>query len=122
MTPPEAALWQVLRKRPEGLKIRRQHPIGPFVVDFYCPSVKLVIEIDGEVHDMGDNPERDADRDLWLESHGFRILRIPARELAGDIEPAVRLILNHCQGVPVSPSTGLRPVPLPMRFAHREDC
>ena len=47
MSPPEAALWQVLRTRPEGVKFRRQHPVGPFVVDFYCPSAKLVVEIDG---------------------------------------------------------------------------
>ncbi|HEX5184840.1 MAG TPA: endonuclease domain-containing protein [Allosphingosinicella sp.] len=98
MTPPEAALWQILRTRPDATKFRRQHPLGPFVVDFYCPSAKLVIEIDGEAHDMGDNPERDEDRDEWLEKHGFRVLRIPARELVGDVEPAVRSILAHCNG------------------------
>jgi very-short-patch-repair endonuclease len=96
MSPPEAALWQVLRTRPEGVKFRRQHPVGPFVVDFYCPSAKLVVEIDGIVHEMGDNPERDEERDQWLEEHGFRILRIMARELYRDVEPAVRLILTHC--------------------------
>ena len=98
MTPPEAALWQVLRTRPDGIKFRRQHPLGPFIVDFYCPLAKLVIEIDGEVHDMGHNPARDEYRDRSLEERGFRILRIPARELAGDVEPAVRSILAHCGG------------------------
>jgi very-short-patch-repair endonuclease len=98
MSPPEAALWRVLRIRPDGIKFRRQHPVGPFVVDFYCPSAKLVVEIDGEVHDMGDKPERDEDRDRWLEEYGFRVLRIPARDLAGDIEPTVRMILSRCLG------------------------
>ena len=96
MSPPEATLWQVLRTRPNGVKFRRQHPVGPFVADFYCPSAKLLIEIDGEVHDMGDNPERDEDRVEWFEDHGFRVLRIPAHELRGDVEPAVRLILANC--------------------------
>src|SRR4051812_16416418 len=96
MSPPEAALWQVLRTRPNGIKFRRQHPLGPFAVDFYCPSAKLVIEIDGIAHEMGDNPERDEDRGRWLDEHGFRVLRIPARELYRDVEPAVRLILTHC--------------------------
>jgi very-short-patch-repair endonuclease len=98
MSPPEAALWQVLRTRPEEIKFRRQHPLGPFVVDFYCPSAKLVLEVDGEVHDMGDNPERDHDRDRWLEEHRFRVIRIPARDLVGDLEPAVRFILACCRG------------------------
>ena len=58
MSPPEARLWQVLRTRPEGLKFRRQHPVGPFVLDFYCADARLGIEVDGEVHGMGDNPRK----------------------------------------------------------------
>jgi very-short-patch-repair endonuclease len=95
MTRPEARLWQVLRTRPEGLKFRRQHPIGPYVIDFYCPAAKLIIEVDGVVHDMGNRPVRDEARDRWLEERGFRICRIPARHLYGDIEPAMQLILLH---------------------------
>jgi very-short-patch-repair endonuclease len=94
LTQPEARLWQFLRTRPDGLKFRRQHPIGPYVVDFYCPASRLVVEVDGEVHGMGHNPARDLARDAWLREQGFRVCRIPARELYGDIEPAVRLILS----------------------------
>src|SRR4051794_34797093 len=83
MTRPEARLWQVLRTRPEGLKFRRQHPIGPYVLDFYCPSSKLAIEVDGETHGMGGNPARDAARDSWLREQGLRTCRIPARHLYG---------------------------------------
>jgi very-short-patch-repair endonuclease len=97
MTQPEARLWQVLRTRPDGLKFRRQHPIGPYSLDFYCPKAKLGIEVDGDVHGMGSNPIRDAARDAWLATRRFRILRLPARHLYGDIEPAVRLILEHCR-------------------------
>jgi very-short-patch-repair endonuclease len=94
MTRPEAHLWQVLRTRPDGLKFRRQHPVGSYVIDFYCPAAKLAVEVDGDSHDMGTNPARDAARDAWLKERGLRICRIPARYLYGDIEPAVRLILS----------------------------
>jgi very-short-patch-repair endonuclease len=94
MTWPEARLWQVLRTRPDGLKFRRQHPVGPYVLDFYCPSSKLVVEVDGVAHGMGTNPASDAARDAWLKERGFSVCRIPARHLYGDIEPAVNLILS----------------------------
>ncbi|HEU0100074.1 MAG TPA: endonuclease domain-containing protein [Allosphingosinicella sp.] len=94
MTRPEARLWQVLRTRPDGMKFRRQHPVGPYVLDFYCPSSRLAVEVDGVVHGMGANPARDEARDAWLRERGFRICRIPARHLYGDIEPAVNLILS----------------------------
>ncbi|MEJ0064477.1 MAG: endonuclease domain-containing protein [Caulobacteraceae bacterium] len=70
LTPPEARLWQALRGRAlDGLKFRRQHPIGPFILDFYCVSARLAVEVDGSVHTLGDNPARDDSRDLWLERH-----------------------------------------------------
>jgi very-short-patch-repair endonuclease len=100
LSPPEARLWQILRTRPGGLKFRRQHPLGPYVLDFYCPSAKLSIEIDGDVHGMGDNPERDEKRDEWVRGRRIEILRIPAEHLFGDIEPAVRLILTRCAAGP----------------------
>ena len=96
MTQPEARLWQVLRTRPDGFKFRKQHPIGAFSLDFYCPAAKLAIEVDGAAHDMGDNPRRDAERDAWVAARGIRTLRFPAAELYGDIEPAVRMILAAC--------------------------
>jgi very-short-patch-repair endonuclease len=111
MSRPEARLWQFLRTRPAGLKFRRQHPVGPYVIDFYCPQARLAIEVDGAAHEMGDNQERDERRDLWLKGRGLRILRIPAEHLYGDIEPAVRLILAECAD---GPSTALRAVPLPI--------
>ena len=119
MTQPEARLWQILRTRPAGLKFRHQHPVGRYSLDFYCPAAKLAIEVDGDAHEMGDRPERDAARDAWLEARGLRTLRIPARELYGDVEPAIIMILSSC-GVE-SPSTMLRMVPLPTRKARRED-
>jgi len=56
MSLPETLLWNLLRKAPDGVIFRRQHPVGPYVVDFYCAKAKVCFEIDGIVHDMGDRP------------------------------------------------------------------
>lgn len=96
MTPPEVRLWQYLRTSPEGLKFRRQHPVGRFVLDFYCPSARTAIEVDGMAHDMGDNPERDEMRDAWLADQGIVVVRIAARDVMADLEPVTRLVVARC--------------------------
>jgi very-short-patch-repair endonuclease len=96
MTQPEARMWQILRDRPGGFKFRRQHPAGPYVLDFYCPATKLVVEIDGEAHDMGSNPARDASRDEWLRARGYRVVRIPAREIGSNAEVVLQHLLSAC--------------------------
>ena len=75
-TSAEALLWDALRgRRLDGLKFRRQHPVGPFVLDLCCPDCRLAIELDGGVHEgQGD---RDADRDAMLTAAGYRVLRFP---------------------------------------------
>ncbi|MFN3945951.1 MAG: endonuclease domain-containing protein [Allosphingosinicella sp.] len=98
LSPPEARLWQYLRTRPAGFKFRRQHPAGPFILDFYCPLARLAIEIDGEAHGMGGRPDRDLRRDAWLEREGFSVLRIPAAEVRENFEGAVLLIMERCAG------------------------
>jgi very-short-patch-repair endonuclease len=97
MTLPEGLLWQVLKSRPEGLKFRRQHPIGRCIVDFYCPAARLVIEIDGVSHDMGDRPDRDRDRDMWLVGQGLRVLRFAATDVMKDLESVVTAIVLACR-------------------------
>src|SRR6202000_2389735 len=63
---PEARPWSRLRARlPNQPLFRRQHPIGPYVLDFYCPKARLAIEVDGVSHDMADRPQRDLVRDAW---------------------------------------------------------
>jgi len=66
MSLPEVLLWQQLRKRDQGLRFRRQHPAGPYVLDFYCPSIKLAVEVDGEAHARGDRHNA-----MRSEMHGF---------------------------------------------------
>ena len=74
-TAAEAALWDILRSRRSlGLKFRRQHAIGPYIVDFYCAEVSLAIEVDGPIHDR--QTEDDAARSAFLEAKGLRVLRV----------------------------------------------
>ena len=89
MTLPEGLLWQELRRRPGGFKFRRQPPIGRCVVDFYCPAVRLVVEVDGIGHEMGSNPERDARRDLWMSGQGLRVIRFSAVDVLRDLNSVV---------------------------------
>ncbi len=96
MSPPEAMLWRVLRERPAGLKFRRQHPVGPFVLDFYCPSAKVAIEVDGVAHEMGGNVGRDLRRDRWLGEQGVAVLRVPAAEVLADVGGVVAGIVERC--------------------------
>jgi len=93
MTLPEVILWHWLRQRPDGLKFRRQHPTGPYVLDFFCSDARLAIEVDGEVHSRGDRPQRDEVRDQWLKSAGIETLRIPAVELLKDADVVLRWVL-----------------------------
>jgi very-short-patch-repair endonuclease len=85
MSLPEVLLWRLLRGQPQGVKFRRQHPSGELGIDFYCSDAKLVIEIDGSSHDMGDRPQRDARRDAWLKSEGLDTVRIPATDVLKDV-------------------------------------
>jgi len=96
-TLPEALLWQALRTRPKGLKFRRQHPLGPYVADFYCAGARLVIEVDGESHSMGDRPAHDARRDEWLRNGGLQVVRFAASDVMRDLQSVVTAILRAVQ-------------------------
>ncbi|ODU69724.1 MAG: hypothetical protein ABT11_10845 [Novosphingobium sp. SCN 66-18] len=93
---PEGLLWRALRARPAGLKFRRQHPSGAYVMDFYCSDARLAIEIDGETHGAGDRAARDAARDAWFAQAGIETLRIPAREVLADPGAVVQGIIAAC--------------------------
>lgn len=97
MSLPEVLLWNLLRKAPDGVHFRRQEARGLFVLDFYCAKAKVGIEIDGIGHEMGDRPERDAQRDLWLQEQGIAVLRIPASDVLTSPEDAAQAILRYCK-------------------------
>jgi len=94
MTLPEVKLWFQLRaNRLEGLHFRRQHPEGPYILDFYCDRARLCVEVDGYIHGTADHPQRDARRDAWLAGRGVRTLRLPASTVLSDMAAALRTIV-----------------------------
>jgi very-short-patch-repair endonuclease len=87
LTPAEIRLWQALKHRQlDDLKFRRQHGIGPFIVDFYCPAVRLAIELDGSAHDTETAQQQDAARTAYLMSLGLRVVRFENREVMENLE------------------------------------
>src|SRR6476660_2982130 len=92
MTLPEGLLWRVLRERPNGFKFRRQHPLGRYVADFYCASARLVIEVDGQSHSMGSQPQHDARRNEWMVGRGVRVIRFAAADVMNDLNAVVTVI------------------------------
>ena len=111
MSLPEILLWQALRRRPAGLKFRRQHPAGRYVLDFFCAECRLAIEVDGEAHEYGDRPGRDAVRDAWLIEHGARLCRIRAKDVLDDLDVVVRHIVSVARGDYPSTAFGGPPPP-----------
>ena len=92
---PEGLLWRAIKGRKlDGLHFRKQHPIGPYVLDFYCAGAKLAVEVDGQSHGFGDRPQRDARRDAWLAEKGIRTLRLSAELVLRDVDDATRTILG----------------------------
>ncbi len=88
LSPPEAMLWNRLRDRRTNVIFRRQHPIGPYVLDFYGAKARLAVEIDGESHNREIQFERDQRRDRWLFDQGIETLRLPAGEVLRDPDQA----------------------------------
>ena len=89
----EHTLWSRLRGRQlNGFKFRRQHPIGPFFVDFFCPEAKLIIEIDGSQH--GDQLARDNSRTEFLCDAGYEVLRIWNHEISAEIDAVMQRIAD----------------------------
>jgi very-short-patch-repair endonuclease len=93
MTPPEIGLWLALRANSAGLRFRKQHSAGPYVLDFYCAPARLAIEVDGEAHARGDRPARDAERDAWLAAQGVRTVRYAAQEVLENLDGVITQIL-----------------------------
>ena len=98
LTPPEARMWVRLRVRDnDGITFRRQHPIGSYVLDFYCAQAKLAIEVDGSIHTIDAQIRKDEVRDAWLLSQGIETIRIPAIEIMRDPDEIALGVLLLCQ-------------------------
>jgi very-short-patch-repair endonuclease len=88
MTGVDGRLWSRLRARQLGVKFRRQHPIGPYIADFACCRARLVVEIDSDTH----RGAYDIHRDRWLESRGWRVMRLVLQEIDEGLDIAVDAI------------------------------
>jgi very-short-patch-repair endonuclease len=92
LTEAERKLWSYLREKADGFHFRKQCPIGPYIADFLCYAVKLVIEVDGGQHGMEDGLERDRQRTAWLEANGYRVIRFWNNDVLGNIEGVAEMI------------------------------
>jgi len=96
MTPAEIRLWQMLKGRQlEGRKFRRQHGIGPYVLDFYCPSEKLAVELDGESHAGPIAAAKDAERTAYLAERGVVVIRFENKLVFDWPEAVLERIREH---------------------------
>jgi predicted helicase/very-short-patch-repair endonuclease len=95
LTPAEARFWKVIQnKQFEGRKFRRQHSVGNYILDFYCPAEKLAIELDGQVHFNDSAREYDYERKLFLEQFGIKVLRFENKRVFEDLEWMLDVIRN----------------------------
>ncbi|WP_375158653.1 endonuclease domain-containing protein [Bradyrhizobium sp. RDT46] len=98
-TPHERMLWRALKDLPmDGSHFRRQAPIGPYVVDFFCPAKRLIIELDGGHHDEDATAAHDRERQRWLENEGYRIIRFWNSELSNDLTAVMERIYVELYG------------------------
>ncbi|MBW3618255.1 MAG: DUF559 domain-containing protein [Proteobacteria bacterium] len=95
MSLPEVLLWRGLRGRGGEFVFRRQHPFGAYILDFYCPAVRLAVEVDGASHEF--TVARDDRRDAWVLSQGVGPFRIAARTVLADPDLAVDAVLQEAR-------------------------
>jgi adenine-specific DNA methylase/very-short-patch-repair endonuclease len=122
MTSAEQLLWRCLRgKQLAGFRFRKQHPIERFVLDFYCPSARLAIELDGSQHATEEGKARDAERTAFLEQRGIRVLRFWNREVFQNLEGVLTSIWAALHEAPrphLGPHPSHHPHPSPSYHPH----
>jgi very-short-patch-repair endonuclease len=108
MTGPEARLWSRLRARQlQGLKFRRQHGIGPYIVDFYCPEQSFVIEVDGDSHADADQIMKDKQREAYMQSLGLRIIRYINDDIVKNLDGVLEDLVERLSSRSTSPHPSL---------------
>lgn len=91
-TPAEKKLWWYLRDNKLGAKFKRQHSVGGYILDFYCAKKKLIVELDGEVHNTEEAKEYDTVRDKFFKELGYTTLRFKNGEVESDMEKVLEEI------------------------------
>ena len=109
----ERILWEKLKGRQlDGYKFRQQHGYGPYILDFYCPSLKLCIEVDGEVHDNEIVKQKDIERTLFLQQQKIHVLRIKNEEVEENIEEVLNKIREYINSINRDCEAVQTPIPL----------
>jgi len=101
MTDAEQILWGYLKAKPNGFKFRRQHPLGIYIADFYCHKLKLVIELDGSVHDNEEVKKNDALRQKLIEEDGLNVIRFTNKEVMNIIQKVLALLEQKYNEQPI---------------------
>ena len=106
-TEAETVLWESLKnKQLEGFKFRRQHIIGSYIADFVCLKKKLVVEVDGLIHQLPENKKSDKERTAWLKEHDFRVIRFTNEEVLTNLDQVLDKILRTLKKAPPSGAGG----------------
>lgn len=110
MTDTEIALWMYLKKGINGFKFRRQHPIGLYVADFYCHKVRLIVEIDGSIHNQQEVQIQDKIREDDIIQWGYKIIRFTNKEVHQSIEKVLDIITNKISDIINSQKQNASPI------------
>src|SRR3954466_3439666 len=100
LTPSELIFWGILRENFRSAHFRRQHPISNYIADFYSHKLKLIIEIDGNIHDLDDVQKNDKERQEYLESIGLTIVRFSNRQIKNEVEFCIEYLNRFINSQP----------------------
>ncbi len=104
MPPAEVILWSSLRgKQLLGKKFRRQHSVGPYCLDFFCPEIRLAIELDGDSHFTDEAKRGDRERQAWVESFGMRFVRVTNIDVYENLDGVLQVIARAIENTPLNP-------------------
>ncbi|RWN12252.1 MAG: endonuclease domain-containing protein [Mesorhizobium sp.] len=105
----ESLLWYELRElKSGGIKFRRQCPIGPYIVDFVCLAVKLIVEVDGDLHEHEKGKRHDAVRDAYLRSLGFHVFRVDEPDVINSAWHVAQMVKGKVEHMSADPTRPLR--------------
>ena len=96
LTPPEARLWACLKGgKLGGFKFRRQHPIGPYILDFYCAAARLAVEVDGAIHEQDGQATHDLRRTAWLAAQKIDVVRFSALSVRDGLDEILMFLAGE---------------------------
>ena len=98
-TPAERKFWKAINKEQLGVKFRRQHPVGPYILDFYCPALKLCVELDGDQHGFEGNIQKDSARTAFLKTKEILVLRYWNVQIMKELEGVLHLLTDDIKAL-----------------------